>query len=759
VRSRAKAAKGVGQRRGQLPSMSELITFIRESTSAVGKREIARAFDIAPGDRPALREMLRQIETMGAVARASNRRLVAAALPPGVTAIERFGSDEDGVALARPVTWQGPGEPPILRLVETGADDALAVGERAIARLTSLETGDIEARLIRRLAPMGERIIGIFQSTREGGRLRPADRRNRHEYRVAQRDVGAAGDGELVVAEQIAAARLGAPRVRVLERLGSASDPGAISLLAIAAYDIPTEFPAAALTEAETALPITLEGRSDLRDAPLVTIDGSDARDFDDAVWAEPDPDPENRGGWHLIVAIADVAWYVRPGSPLDREAARRGNSVYFPDRVVPMLPEALSNDLCSLKPNVDRGCLAAHLWIDSGGHKRRHRFERAVMHSVARLTYEEVQAARDSHSGCTLPPDVLASLYRAFAALAKARAKRGALELDLSEDRVVLDRDGRPSNIVRAIRLDSHRLIEEFMILANVAAAEELEAKRQPCMYRVHDAPDPEKVEALRVFLEDMSIPGLGLSRGQALKPERFNRVLQRAAGTAEAALVNDLVLRCQAQAAYSPNNIGHFGLALRRYAHFTSPIRRYADLLVHRALIAGALASTRDLAADGSLPRTDQEQLRAIGEHISATERRAAAAERAAIHRYRATFLARSIGGVFEARISGVTDFGLFVTLKESGAEGLVPISSLPGDYYIRDTRSHQLIGRTSGHTYRLGSEVLARLVEADGIGGRLIFGIEEQGTRFGSRRRPKEGKAAGQPAAPRGRRRRHR
>jgi ribonuclease R len=301
--------------------------------------------------------------------------------------------------------------------------------------------------------------------------------------------------------------------------------------------------------------------------------------------------------------------------------------------------------------------------------------------------------------------------------------------------------------------------LIEEFMILANVAAAEELEAKRQPCMYRVHDAPDPEKVEPLRVFLEDMSIPGLGLSRGHALKPELFNRVLQRAAGTAETALVNDLVLRCQAQAAYSPNNIGHFGLALRRYAHFTSPIRRYADLLVHRALIAGTLASKRDLAADGSLSGTDQEQLMAIGEHISATERRAAAAERAAIDRYRATFLARSIGGVFAARISGVTDFGLFVTLKESGAEGLVPISSLPGDYYIRDTRSHQLIGRTSGHAYRLGSEVSVRLVEADGIGGRLVFRIEDQGTRFGSRRRPKEGKAAEQPAAPRGRRRRHR
>ena len=738
--------------------MPELLAFIQESPSAVGKREIARAFDIAPGDRPGLRDMLRQIERTGAVTRAPNRRLVAAAPFPEVATIEWFGSDEDGIALARPVAWQRPGEVPILRLVETGADESLAPGERAIARLTPRETGDIEARIIRRLAPAGERIVGIYQSTRNGGRLMPVERRNRNEYRVALRETGGAGDGELVIAKQLSGARFGAPQVRVLERLGPASDPGAISRLAIAAYDIPTEFPAAAIAEAKASLPITPEGRTDLREVPLITIDGTDARDFDDAVWAEPDHDPENRGGWHLIVAIADVAWYVRPGTALDREAERRGNSVYFPDRVVPMLPEALSNDLCSLKPNVDRACLAAHLWIDAGGRKRRHSFERAVMRSAARLTYEEAQAARDGRILCPLPPEELAALYGAFAALAGARARRGALELDLREDRVVLDAEGRPADIVRAVRLDSHRLIEEFMILANVAAAEELEAKRQPCMYRVHDTPDPEKVGALRVFLEDMGIPGLALVKGQALKPELFNRVLRRAEGTPEAALVNDLVLRCQTQAAYSPNNIWHFGLALRRYAHFTSPIRRYADLLVHRALIAGAKAIGRDLESGGVPQGKDRDQLAAIGEHISATERRAAAAERAAMERYRATLLARSVGSLFEARISGVADFGLFVTLKESGAEGLVPISTLPGDYYIRDQRSHRLTGRTSGRAYRLGDEVLARLVDADGIGGRLLFRIEEQEMSPGARNRLRRGKAGRQPVAPQGRRRRH-
>jgi ribonuclease R len=739
--------------------MAELLTFIRESSSAVGEREIARAFGVAPGNRPELRDMLRKIERSGGVTRAANRRFVAPAPLPEVTVIERFGSDEDGVALARPIAWSGPGPPPTLRVIESGANSSLTIGERAAARLIPLETGDIEARIVRRLEPAGRRIIGTFENTREGGRLVPADRRDRNEYHVAARDTSGAGSGELVVAEQISGGKLGAPRARVVDRLGPASDPGAISLLAIAAYDIPTEFPAAAIAEAEGALPVSAAGRTDLRDIPLVTIDGSDARDFDDAVWAEPDSNYENRGGWHLIVAIADVAWYVRPGSALDREAERRGNSVYFPDRVVPMLPTALSNDLCSLKPNVDRACLAVHLWIDAEGRKQRHRFERALMRSAARLTYEEAQAAQDGRIASVLRPDRLAALYGAFAALASARAKRGALELDLREDRVVLDAENRPAEMVRAVRLDSHRLIEEFMILANVAAAEELETRRQPCMYRIHDAPDPEKVEALRLFLEDIGVPGLALAKGQAPKPQLFNRVLRRAAGTQEAALVNDLVLRCQAQAAYSPHNIGHFGLALRRYAHFTSPIRRYADLLVHRALIADVKAPGLDFGSGGIPSDTNHDGLAAIGEHISATERRAAAAERAAIERYRATLLAGSVGSVFPARISGVADFGLFVTLRESGADGLVPISTLPGDYYTRDERAHRLTGRTSGFTYRLGDEVSVRLVEADGIGGRLVFRIEDGGESPGFRGRITPREPARRPPTRRGRRGRHR
>jgi ribonuclease R len=536
-----------------------------------------------------------------------------------------------------------------------------------------------------------------------------ADRRERRDFAVSATEAEGLDEGELVVAGEIAARRFGPPQARILERLGSAEAPGAFSLLAIAQFEIPNEFPPAALAEAAAAPPPVLGDRVDLRGLGLVTIDGPDARDFDDAVWAEPDPDPANPGGWHIVVAIADVAGYVRPGSALDREATRRGNSVYFPDRVVPMLPEALSNGLCSLVPGEDRACMAAHLWIDADGRKLRHRFERALMRSTARLTYEAVQEGT-----ATLPPERRAALYGAFAVLDAARVKRGALALDLPEHKVVLDAVRRPVAIVIQPRLDSHRLIEEFMILANVAAAEELEGRRRSCIYRVHDLPAPEKVDALRDFLAEMGKPGLTLAKGERMRPELFNRVLTRAVGTDEALLINDLILRAQAQAAYSPRNIGHFGLALSRYAHFTSPIRRYADLLVHRALL-------------GELPQVPAE-LEPIADQISATERRAVAAERAALDRYRTALLGGAVGSVFTGRVTGVARFGLFVTAGDTGADGLVPMSSLPGDYYRHDTRRHRLVGQRSRRVFALGDAVTVRLDEADRMTGRLLFRLEE-------------------------------
>jgi ribonuclease R len=671
--------------------------------------------------------LLRAIERSGEVVRGADRKFAAGAELPEIAHVERAGSDPDGLPLVRPVAWSGEGDPPRFRLGGPAGDE-LAAGEQALARLARTGSGEIEAEIIRRIGAPANRVVGVFHRGRDGGVVVAADRRDKSEYRVRAQDTACLPDGELVVAEEVPSRRF-AKEARVIERLGPSGAPDAISRLTIAAFEIPAEFPAAALAEAEAArarTPAVLAGaRTDLRGLALVTIDGSDARDFDDAVWAERDPDPANPDGWHVVVAIADVAAYVEPGSALDGEAARRGNSVYFPDRVVPMLPEALSDVLCSLRPGEDRPCVAAQLWIDAAGRKLRHRFERALMRSAARLTYAEIQAARDG-AGENLPlaPERLAALYGAFAALDKARRARGALELDLTEHRVVLDDRGKPVAVVPRARLDSHRLIEEFMILANVAAAEELETRDRACMYRVHDTPDPEKLAALRDFLAEIGIPGLALAKGQVIRPELFNRILARAAATPEREVVNNMVLRTQAQAVYSPNNIGHFGLALPRYAHFTSPIRRYADLLVHRALIAGG-APARDAGV----------ALGAIAEHVSATERRAAAAERSALERYRAALLGSAVGTVFDARITGVASFGLFITLPETGADGLVPISTLPADYYDRDSVRHRLVGRRYGRIFTLGDAVSAMLVEADAIGGRMVFRLDGESARPGS------------------------
>jgi ribonuclease R len=432
----------------------------------------------------------------------------------------------------------------------------------------------------------------------------------------------------------------------------------------------------------------------------------------------------------------------VRPADALDFAARERGNSVYFPDRVVPMLPEALSNELCSLKPGVDRACLAVHLWLDGEGRVHRHRFVRGLMRSAARLTYEEVQAAIDGRQSELTRPllePVLKPLYGAYAAFARARGRRGTLDLDLPERRIQLDPSCRVARIEPRQRLDSHRLIEEFMIAANVAAAEELERLKQPCMYRVHDRPDPAKLAALSEFLDGIGIHGLALAKGQVVRPRHFSEILRRAAGTPYATLVSELVLRSQAQAVYSPDNLGHFGLALRRYAHFTSPIRRYADLAVHRALIAGL-----DLGA-GGLPPVEAADFAETAEHISMTERRAAAAERSAVDRYTAAFLAERVGASFAGRITGATRAGLFVALAETGADGLIPISTLPNDYYDHDEKRHRLVGRRWGRVYTLGDALTVRLAEANAVTGGLIFALDE--SRGEERRlgKPRRGRVA--------------
>jgi ribonuclease R len=596
---------------------------------------------------------------------------------------------------------------------------ALGRGERAVARIAKRADGGYEARIVRAVEGAPDRIVGIFRADRDGGRLEPTDRKVKTEFRIPQIDAAGARDGEIVLAEALPGRRLGLPQAKVLERIGHSDEPRAFSLIAIATHGIPTAFPPEAVKIAEAAQPVALGSRSDLRPIPLITIDGADARDFDDAVWAERDP--ENEGGWHLLVAIADVAWYVREGDALDRAARERGNSAYFPDRVVPMLPEALSNELCSLKPEVERACVAVHMWIDADGNLKRHRFVRGLMRSAARLTYDEAQEAIDGNPNDKTRPllePVLRPLYGAYRALDRARAKRGTLDLDLPERRVLLDASGRIAKIEPRARYDSHKLIEEFMIAANVAAAETLEKLRLPCMYRVHDSPDPAKLAALRDFLVEMRIPGLTLAKGQVIRPQQFNQILARAAGTPQATLINMLVLRSQAQAVYSPDNIGHFGLALRSYAHFTSPIRRYADLLVHRALVAGHRWAEGDPADWG------HDEFARTGEHISMTERRAATAERSALDRYTAAFLADRVGAVFAARVNGVTRAGLFVTLEETGADGLVPISMLGGDFFTVDEKRHRLVGRRTGTIFALGEAISVKLADADIVTGSLAF-----------------------------------
>ena len=646
-------------------------------------------------------------------------------LPPGqlppVALVRITGSDADGDALARPETWpiagdtprnspgDAPGPPPrILMAPEPAGRPALAPGQRVLARLRPAGPGVYEGRTVKILPDAPGRILGIFRAVandrQAAGRITPTDRRARAEWTVPYGATADAETDEIVLAEPLPGPGYGLRPARVLERLGRLGDARAVSLLAIASHQIPHEFDPDVLAEADAAGATDATGREDLRPLPLVTIDGADARDFDDAVFAAP-----TATGHRLIVAIADVAHYVLPGSALDRAARARGNSVYFPDRVVPMLPEALSTHWCSLRPGEDRPCLFAEIAIDAQGNKTAHRFGRGIMRSAARLTYEAAQEARDGRIHLDLPIAVLANLYAAFAALSAARAARGTLELDLPERQVILHPNGRVADVRPRPRLDSHRLIEEFMIAANVAAAEELTARGIPTLFRDHAPPAAEKLEELRSVLATME---LSLAPGNRILPRDLDRILRRVAGTDMAPMVNELILRAQSQAVYAPDNIGHFGLALRAYAHFTSPIRRYADLVVHRGLLGEAphAGTGTDLAE--------------LGDHVTATERRAQAAEREAMDRYLASFLDGREGDVFAARVSGVTGFGIFVTLAENGASGIVPRRSLPDDFYHHDRRAGALTGSRTGLTFRLGQALEVRLAEATPATGGLVF-----------------------------------
>ncbi|UCH74320.1 MAG: ribonuclease R [Rhodospirillales bacterium] len=731
------------------PTRDQIISFIEDSPSPVGKREIARAFRLTGADRIWLKGMLKELAAEGRIERGRKRRVAKPGALPEVAVIQVDRIDADGEVICRPVK-ETEGAPPRIYL-RPGSHRGAAPGEgdRLLARLKRIDAETYDASIIRVIGTGPRRLIGVFEPTGDGGMVRPTDRKHKSDYVVGRSDVGKARPGDLVSAEVLETRGYGARRVKIVERLGRMGDASTISLVAIHQHGIQHEFATEALAQAAAAKPVTLGKRTDLRKFPLVTIDGADARDFDDAVWAAPDDNPKNAGGWHLMVAIADVAWYVRPGSALDRSARERGNSVYFPDRVVPMLPEQLSNDLCSLRPNEDRACMAVHMWIDRNGKLLRHKFVRGLMRSSARLVYEQVQAARDGApddvTGPLLEP-VIAPLYGAYEALLRGRKARGTLELEIPERQVILGEDGHIERILPRRRLDSHKLIEEFMIAANVAAAEALEAKRRPAMYRIHEEPPLDKLEALRQALDGL---GYRLAKGQAIRPDHFTGILAKAAGDKSEQLISELILRSQSQARYSPENPGHFGLALRRYCHFTSPIRRYADLLVHRALIGGY-----GLGA-GALTEEEAGTFVETGDHISTTERRAVVAERDALDRYTTAFMVDRIGAAFTARISGVTRFGLFVTLDETGADGLVPVSSLSNEYFIHDEVHHCLVGEATGLTFTLADAVTVELVEADTVTGGMVFVIVEGGRQGKPEKRgrsPAKGRRKPRKASPR-------
>jgi ribonuclease R len=711
------------------PSRDDIVAFIRSQPNEVGTREIARAFGLKNADRIELKKILRELSDDGVVARRGRKTVHLAGELPPVLAADITERDEDGELIAIPAEWdEERGTPPkilvhISRRAHAGVTGG--VGDRVLLRIEHAHDQDEvthpSGRIIKLLDAAKHRVLGIFRALPDGsGRMVPIDKKNvGRELVIAARDSMDARDGDLISVEVQRGRGFGLPSGRVKERLGSLKTERAVSLIAIHAHDIPHVFPPAVLQEAEAAVPATVEGREDWRDLPLVTIDPPDAKDHDDAVHAVADHDPDNRGGFIVTVAIADVSFYVRPGSALDREAVKRGNSVYFPDRVVPMLPERISNDLCSLKPGEPRGALAVRMVIAKDGRKRSHSFHRVLMRSAAKLHYAQAQAAIDGHPDDTTGPllkPILEPLYAAYAAVKKARDDREPLDLDLPERKIMLKPDGTVDRVTVPERLDAHKLIEEFMILANVAAAETLEKRGTPLIYRVHDEPGREKVVALREFLQtlDINFPKTG-----ALRPENFNRTLREVKGHDSEPLVNEIVLRSQAQAEYAAENYGHFGLNLRRYAHFTSPIRRYADLIVHRALVRALKLGS------GGLPETETvETLAEISANISATERRAMKAERETTDRLIAHFLSDRVGAHFHGRISGVTRAGLFVKLDDTGADGLIPVRSLGGEYYQYDEARHALIGTRSGAMHRLGDTVEVRLVEAAPVAGALRF-----------------------------------
>jgi ribonuclease R len=701
-----------GKRLAGLPSRKQILDFIASSDQPAGKREIARAFGLSGQDKIELKALLRDMADEGLIDHSRGRAFHQMGGVPKVTVLRVSQVDDSGHVFAVPEQWHAESPPPRLRVLERGKS-ALGIGDRVLSR-TEQKGESWVAHPLKKLARSAELALGVVKREGEKFWLSPVDKKERREFSITE--LNDAEPGDLVLCEVSGRP----PRVtaRVDAVLGDPFAPRSFSLIAIHKHGLRAEFAPEAIAEAHRVAKTPLGAREDLTHLPIVAIDPEDARDHDDAIWAEAD----GEGGWNAIVAIADVSFYVRPGSELDREARARGNSVYFPDRVVPMLPEELSADICSLKAGEDRAAMACHLKVAKDGSVKSWRFTRAKIRVAANIAYEDAQAAMDVASRAVpqeLVEKALKPLWACWRALFAARQKRDPLELDLPERRVVLDEKGRIASIAPRDRLDAHRLVEDYMIAANVAAARALEAKKAPVMYRVHEPPSREKLVALKDYLKTF---GVEFTLGQVIKPGTFNRIIERVGDGDGREEIMEQLLRTQMQARYSPERLGHFGLALATYAHFTSPIRRYADLLVHRSLVDAYKLG------DGGLPKGEDEKFEAIGEHISMLERRAMEAERDTIDRYVAAFLADQVGQLVQCRISGVQPFGFFATVDNLGGDGLVFARDLGTEYFRYDEAARQLVGEQTGETYKVGQRLTLRLAEANPVSGSLRFELPE-------------------------------
>ena len=719
----------------ELPTRKQILDFIATSDQPAGKREIAKAFGVRGDSKIALKRLLNDMADEGLIETGRARAFNKAGGVPRVTVLKIVEADDSGHVFGTPEQWEADVPAPKLRIIEKGRHGALGIGDRVLARTE--ERGEkFVAHPLKKLERKAALVLGVLRQ--EGTRfwLTPVEKKERRELPVS--DVADGDSGDLVLCEVSGRG----PRVtaRVDAVLGDPFAPKSFSLIAIHKYELPHEFSAAAIDEAKRVAKLPLGQREDLTHLPIVAIDPADARDHDDAIWAARDDADDNKGGWKAIVAIADVSFYVRPDSALDKAARARGNSVYFPDRVVPMLPEELSADICSLKEGEDRAAMACHLTIAKDGTLKSWRFTRAKIRVAANIAYEDAQAAIDaseeeqvevSSPVCFMPEvegpvpkelvhGALKPLWGCWRALFAARNKREPLELDLPERQVVLDEKGRIESIAPRERLDAHRLVEDFMIAANVAAARALEAKKSPVMYRVHEEPSRVKLEALKDYLDTFDI---AFTLGQVIKPSTFNHILERVGESDSRPEIMEQLLRTQMQARYAPDRLGHFGLALPTYAHFTSPIRRYADLLVHRALV------TAYKLGEGGLPPADAEHFERIGEQISGLERRAMEAERETVDRYVAAYLSDQRGQVVLCRITGVQPFGFFATVAEFGGDGLVPVSTIGDEYFRYDEKAQQLIGEETGTAYRQGQKLKLRIAEADPVSGSLRFELPDQ------------------------------